>query len=325
MNFVSNRVSKFLIHLLFWALFIFVSLFFFTNYHWTSNPFLQYLIILVSIVYINDFIFLPFFVRKKWYFLYILIIALISFAATQLYCNVFAECGCSIAKCLADYLWQTIVPIIFFSFVWMLFRYLEKQEEIDAVKKKHTEMELKFLKSQINPHVLFNNLNTIYSYALEKPDEVPNMILMLSDNLKHVLYESNTERVSLEKEITFIDNYIAFQEIRTQDVKTIQYQKNIDSLDYQIAPLLLITIIENAFKHSTMESTVFIEINVKEGVLECLCKNAYSEIEVEQIADDHIGLTNLKKRLDLIYNDSYTLSIEKQQEFTVVLTLKLNA
>ena len=88
-------------------------------------------------------------------------------------------------------------------------------------------MELKFLKSQINPHVLFNNLNTIYSYAIEKPSETPELILMLSDNLKHVLYESNAETVTLEKELQFLDNYIKFQEIRTEGVKQIDYTTNI--------------------------------------------------------------------------------------------------
>ena len=125
------------------------------------------------------------------YVWYVFIFAIISFFATQLYCYVFAQCGCSLMKCLSDYLWQTLVPLIFFSFVWVLYRFIDKQEEVEEIKKEHLEMELKFLKSQINPHVLFNNLNTIYSYALEKPNETPELILRLSDNLKHVLYESN--------------------------------------------------------------------------------------------------------------------------------------
>jgi sensor histidine kinase YesM len=89
------------------------------------------------------------------------VFAIISFFATQLYCYAFAQCGCTIMKCLSDYLWQTLVPLMFFSFVWMLYRFIDKQEEVETIKKEHTEMELKFLKSQINPHVLFNNLNTI--------------------------------------------------------------------------------------------------------------------------------------------------------------------
>jgi two-component system LytT family sensor kinase len=320
MNFFSHKISKILIHILFWVLFIFVSLFYFSDYYWTENPFLQYLSILVVIVYVNDFVLLPFFERKKWYTLYILIIALISFLATQLYCNVFAECGCSVVKCLSDYVWQTIVPIIFFSFIWMLFRYLEKKDEVEEIQRKHTEMELKFLKSQINPHVLFNNLNTIYSYSLEKPAQVPELILMLSNNLKHVLYESNATFVSLEKELAFIDNYIAFQEIRTEGIKTIQYTKEIFHFDYEIAPLLLITIIENAFKHSTIDTHIDIKIKLEDGLLICICTNVFDV--TKETEEAKIGLKNLKKRLELIYKDNYELLVNSEEKYCV--TLKLN-
>ncbi len=322
MNFFSYRISKILIHILFWALFIFVSLFYFSHYYWTENPFLQYLSILVTIVYVNDFVLLPFFEKKKWYTLYILVITLISFFATQLYCNVFAQCGCSVVKCLSDYVWQTIVPIIFFSFIWILFRYLKKKDEVEAIERKHTEMELKFLKSQINPHVLFNNLNTIYSYSLEKPAQVPDLILMLSNNLKHVLYESNATFVSLEKELAFIDNYIKFQEIRTEGIKTIQYGKNIDRADYNIAPLLLITIIENAFKHSIIDSIIDLHINVQNGELECVCTNEFDP--TKETEEDKIGLQNLKKRLELIYKDKYELMIAADEKYCVTLKLQLS-
>ncbi|WP_046757809.1 sensor histidine kinase [Kordia jejudonensis] len=321
MNFFSYRISKILIHILFWTLFIFVSLFYFSDYYWAENPFLQYMSILVIIVYTNDFLLLPFFEKKKWYTLYILLIALISFLATQLYCNAFAQCGCSVVKCLSDYVWQTIVPIIFFSFIWVLFRYLKKKDEVEAIQQKHTEMELKFLKSQINPHVLFNNLNTIYSYSLEKPTHVPELILMLSNNLKHVLYESNATFVSLEKELTFINNYIKFQEIRTEGIKTIKYTQQIDRDDYKIAPLLLITIIENAFKHSVIDSEIDMAIRVENYELKCVCANVFDP--AKETTDDKIGLQNLKKRLELIYKDQYELKIETENLYCVTLKLKL--
>ena len=144
----KKHTSQILVHILFWALFIFVSLFIFSRYYWAENPFLQYLSILFIIVYVNYFVLLPFFVKRKWYILYGLIFITISFFATQLYCNVFAKCGCSIMKCLSDYLWQTLVPLIFFSFIWMLYRFLEEQQHKEDMIRQHTEMELKFLKSQ---------------------------------------------------------------------------------------------------------------------------------------------------------------------------------
>lgn len=321
MEFLKKHSTQILVHLLFWMLFIFVSLFVFSKYYWGENPFLQYLAILILIVYGNNQLLLPYFVRKKLYLLYSLIFVIISFLATQLYCNVFAKCGCSVPKCLSDYLWQTITPLIFFSFIWILFRYKNQQEEVERITQEKTKMELQFLKSQINPHVLFNNLNTIYSYSIDKPSETPELILKLSDNLKHVLYESNAEKIPLEKELNFIDNYIDFQEIRTLGIKTIDYQKSIDKTKYTIAPLLLITVIENAFKYSLVETTIKIHINVSQGILECVCSNSYTKDRDK--SNVGIGLQNLQKRLDFLYKGKYELNIREEEEFITYLKIEL--
>lgn len=319
----KKHTSQILVHILFWALFIFVSLFIFSRYYWAENPFLQYLSILFIIVYVNYFVLLPFFVKRKWYILYGLIFITISFFATQLYCNVFAKCGCSIMKCLSDYLWQTLVPLIFFSFIWMLYRFLEEQQHKEDMIRQHTEMELKFLKSQINPHVLFNNLNTIYSFSIEKPTETPELILMLSDNLKHVLYDSNAPFVSLKKELQFLDNYIKFQQIRTEGVKQIKYEAYVQNAETNIAPLLLITIIENTFKHSPLHSQISIEIKEEKKQLTCTCINDFSPNKTD-VSSTKIGLVNLKKRLQLLYPDKYTLTIESLDQFKVVLKIDLS-
>ncbi|MBB5267130.1 sensor histidine kinase [Algibacter amylolyticus] len=323
MTITKKHTSQALVHILFWMLFVFVSLFLFSDYYWKENPFLQYVILLVAIVYVNHVFLLPFFVKKKWYLFYAFVFAGISFSATQLYCYAFAQCGCSIPKCLSDYLWQTLVPLIFFSFVWILYRFIDEQEAVENIKKEHAEMELKFLKSQINPHVLFNNLNTIYSYSIEKPNETPELILMLSDNLKHVLYESNEKTITLEKEIHFIDNYIKFQTIRTEGVKRISYNKSIDALNHQIAPLLLITIIENAFKHSTLNSEIVVDIKVEQGVLYFTCQNNFDKNKLST-NDLKIGLQNLEKRLELIYKSNYQFKISKDEVFKVTLKFNLN-
>lgn len=324
MDFIKKHSSQILIHLLFWLLFVFISLFVFTRYYWAANPFLQYFFLLVIIVYGNYFGLLPYFVKRKWYFTYTILFLSISFFATQLYCNVFARCGCSIMKCLSDYLWQTLVPLLFFSFIWMLFKYINEQEKLEKTTQERTEMELKFLKSQINPHVLLNNLNTIYAYAIEKPQQTPDLILKLSDNLKHVLYETNATKVTFNKELQFIENYLDFQKIRTEGIKTIAFKKDIDSGHYQIAPLLLITIIENAFKHSTAHSLITIELIIKNGFLELICSNEYNHTNNLEDTVPNIGLSNLKKRLELLYNNKYELYIEKEDVFTVKLNLNLN-
>lgn len=283
---------------------------------------MQYFAILVVLVYVNSEFLLPYFLKRKIYLPYAILITTVAVVATQLYCNYLAQCGCSLMKCLSDYLWQTLVPIVFFSFVWMLYRYLEKQEEISLIKKENTLMELQYLKSQINPHVLFNNLNTIYSYALEKPDQAPELILKLSDNLKHVLYESNGQKVPLMKELEYIGNYIDFQKIRTENIKEIIYTTSGDFGGYEIAPLLLITLIENAFKHSAAKSTISITISVEDGVLECSCKNL---VALSKNTNEHtpIGLDNLKKRLSLLYKNKHELTLSSGEEFIANLKLDL--
>lgn len=321
MNFIKKHSTQILIHILFWILFVLVSLFIFSKYYWKENPFLQFLLLIIVVVYVNNGALLPFFVKKKWYRVYIFLFALIAFITTKIYCDVFAECGCSIIKCMSDYLWQTLTPLIFFSFIWILFGFIDQQNEVEHIKQERTEMELKFLKSQINPHVLFNNLNTIYSYSMEKPNETPDLILKLSDNLKHILYESSTDKVPLKKEINFIDNYIDFQKIRTEGVKEIHYTTSIENKNIQIAPLLLITIIENAFKHSTLNSDISINIVEKNGVLTCVCKNDYHH--KQKNISESIGLDNLKKRLQLLYKNKYELKIIERDKFDVFLKIDL--
>lgn len=187
-------------------------------------------------------------------------------------------------------------------------------------------MELQYLKSQINPHVLFNNLNTIYSYALEKPQQAPELILMLSDNLKHVLYGSNTEKVPLEKELDYIGNYIAFQKIRTENIKDIAYEVIGDIENYTIAPLLLITLIENAFKHSAPKSTISITVKLENAILDCICVNEVNSsfMMTNETFDKPIGLVNLKKRLALLYKNKHILTIKPGAKYTAHLKLHLS-
>ncbi|MCV6631043.1 MAG: histidine kinase [Flavobacteriaceae bacterium] len=321
--YVNNKwFLRVLAHLLFWVAFVLVSLFVFSDYYWKANPFLQYALLLIAIVYFNTLVLQPYLIAKKWYAVYTILFFAIAVSATQLYCQVFAQCGCSIMKCLSDYLWQTLVPLIFFGFLGMIYRYIDSQESMQKLEQKHQEMELQLLRSQINPHMLLNTLNTIYAYSLEKPKESSDLILMLSDNLKHILYNNQSPLVSLEDELHFIDNYIVFQKIRTEGIKQIYYTKTTDQSNYQIVPLLLITIIENAFKHSRIGSNIQIDIAAKASRLYCSCSN---DMALDSKEDDHqkIGLRNLKKRLELLYKESYLLRIEKKDPFVVQLEIPL--
>ena len=318
---------KIVIHVLFWALFIAISLIFVSSdKHWYQNSFFKYLAVVGSVTYANDLLFLPIFTKRKAYILFALFLMLIAFLATILYCNLISSCNCNLDYCLSKYLWQTIFPLVFLSLTNVLLRIFQKQKELEASRSKALEMELNFLKSQLNPHILFNNLNTIYSYALEASDKVPDMILNLSSSLKYILNESEAPLVPLEKDIAHIDHYIEFMTIRNEGVKTISYEKQLEDTSLKITPLLLITVIENAFKHSNITSgTPHIKITIVQhkNTLTLTCKNHFNP---EKTTKDSIGigLTNLKKRLNLIYKEAYKLNITTDNDnYIVTLSLPL--
>lgn len=198
----------------------------------------------------------------------------------------------------------------------MFLQFYNKQKELEQVQKERLKMELKFLKSQINPHVLFNSLNTIYGQAIKENERIAEMILMLSENLKYVLNQSTDTLVDLEKDIAFIENYLEFQELRTEGVNRIIYKKEIDSYNHSIAPLILIDLIENAFKHAVYKndepSDIEIILKVKQRQLHFQCKNEFdAKSRVEKENSTEIGLKNLNHRLRLIYEDLYSLKISK--------------
>ena len=314
---------KLIIHLFFWVLY-FVVVFFLQPYYgnstvsWIDKIDYELLFMVLGITYLNDQLLLPYFFKNKKYTAYGLIILMLIVLITTIYCYYIIDCSCRYGVCLSQNLWKFVLPIISLSLIWILMSLFEKQKELEQTNKERLKMELKFLKSQINPHVLFNNLNTIYSQAIKGSDAVPDMILMLSDNLKYILYQSESNKVPLEKDIDFIDNYFEFQKMRTQGINNIVYTKDIDSFNYTIAPLLLIGLIENAFKHSSYKedalSDIVITIKVKDGKLHFVCTNEIDDFQDKSNTEGlQIGLKNIRQRLDLMYKDNYSLEIIKNE------------
>lgn len=203
------------------------------------------------------------------------------------------------------------------------------RNEMEKLKNLAVQNELQFLQSQINPHFLFNNLNNLYSYALEKSDKTPEIILQLSDLLRYMLYECKEDYVSLRKDVDQLSNFIALNELQIEDRGTVIFTTS-DNLDrYKVAPLLLVVFVENAFKHSVSSMSDEININVdvqvnKEGKLQFLCENSYSEsTNIDNLANG-IGLVNVEKRLGLIYKDRYSLkSSSEDGVYRVLLNIDL--
>lgn len=202
---------------------------------------------------------------------------------------------------------------------------LEKTKQLENEK---LEAELKFLKAQIHPHFLFNTLNNLYALTLKKSDNAPDVVLKLSSLLDYMLYEANTQQVSLEKEVKHLQDYIELERLRYVNL---QFAENIQGniASKQIAPMLLLPFIENSFKHGVSNTVdnpfIDISLSVSEDEMVFEVKNSKSQQEVKkQSYSAGIGLKNVKRRLELLYKDRYSLNItEKEGKFTIVLKIKL--
>lgn len=205
------------------------------------------------------------------------------------------------------------------------------QEWLGIEKKKqqieHEKLatELSFLKSQINPHFLFNTLNNIYSLALVKSDATAGAVLKLSSIMRYVLNETKHNTVPLEKEVQFIKDYIELQKARLTDKVTIQFLVEGKTEQKHIAPLILIPFVENAFKYgiSTKETSVIsFKLQADDNMIDFTCVNNIIANDKEQNEQTGIGLKNTKRRLELLYPEKHSLTVSKENNlFIVHLTL----
>ncbi|HLF34724.1 MAG TPA: histidine kinase [Cyclobacteriaceae bacterium] len=210
-----------------------------------------------------------------------------------------------------------------------LYRILQKSEERNLkLLQQKTEAELKFLKSQINPHFLFNTLNNLYSLALDKSDKAPEVVLKLSELLSFILYDCRAERIPLVKEIEQMENYISLEELRYDKKVSInkEIQPGID--DLKILPLIFLPLMENCFKHgikpSVKKGWIRYSIQFKDETLFVNIGNSIPSKPDFENRETGIGLENLKNRLSLYYGENYALSYQRNKEdFTVRLEIKI--
>lgn len=187
----------------------------------------------------------------------------------------------------------------------------ELQNKILETQLQLKEQELHYLKRQIHPHFLFNTLNTIYGFALKQSKQTPDIILKLSNLLDYILYQINKPRVSLKEEVLHIEEYIELERIRFQDTLKVVFNADEIRDDIQVAPMLLIPFVENAFKHGNIiDEFLSIEIHIKvsDNSLDFTIRNTFNKENQDQ--EPGIGLENIKKRLDLNYSDHYKLTYD---------------
>ncbi|MBC9795021.1 sensor histidine kinase [Sinomicrobium sp. FJxs] len=195
----------------------------------------------------------------------------------------------------------------------------------NQVQSEKITSELQFLKAQLNPHFLFNSLNSIYSLSVKKSNDTPEAVITLSDLMRYMLYEANREYVPLARELEYIKNYIKLQRLRLSNGEQVTLNIYGDEKDKKIQPLLFISFIENAFKYGTDytgKTVVRTVITIKEDSIHFYIKNIIGRHKKDSESSG-VGLQNIKNRLELLYPDSHKLDIEDDGEhFTVSLTLK---
>lgn len=222
--------------------------------------------------------------------------------------------------------------LIFGMGYFMQYFFRGRRKELALLEEKRLEAELMLLKSQINPHFLFNVLNSIYSLSLKKSDETPGVVLKLSEILRYMLYESKNDFVSLEKEVAVLRDYIDIEKVRMSDKEAIHLEIDGDLGRYVIAPNMLISFVENAVKHGldsqAVDAFVIIKIKVDEtnDTLYFQCLNNYKVRPRNGHTNKSggIGLDNVQKRLQLIYAQRHDLNIRNEENlYDVNLQLKL--
>lgn len=185
------------------------------------------------------------------------------------------------------------------------------------------EQELRFLKMQIHPHFLFNSLNTIYGFAIDKADEAPEMILKLSNLLDYILYQIEKPKVPLKEEINHLEDYIALEKMRFHDTLLVNFI--IQSCDdtIQIPPMLLIPFVENSFKHGALiDGILKVDILLKYQD-NCLFFEVQNSSKGQSDANGGIGLTNIKKRLEMLYPEKHQLEVSQTNDtFKILLKIE---
>lgn len=320
---------RYLFHLLFWimyAVFMILDLQGYSKHKgalFSITPLLIYFLLMAMLVYVNILVLIPLLLQKKKTLLYIagvvVLMILYTFlrSANQQYWDaiVWPE---DIMSVQFYYKWNFIYAVWFTIISSMLFftqKWSEQQQKVKNIEINQLETELKYLRSQLNPHFLFNGLNTIYGNIDIRDQKARNTLLQFSDLLRYSLYEADVDFVDLEKETRHLENYVALQRARSNTNMQINLSIQVEDKTQQIAPLIFMPFVENAFKFSTRDDSRqnFISIRLEQSgnKITFNCSNSYEENES---ARGGIGLNNVKRRLQLLYKNKHTLNMHHDEE-----------
>lgn len=336
MTIVKYRYFNVLLHALVWSIVLFLPYFISSagnQYKIGPLPGLYFTlsgIIHMIIFYGNAFLLYPKLFNRTYWFLYMIsVIVLILFSFWVKFYILERWFPDDLQGARSHILFPSLLAFIVSTFYSIAVDRLRAEKLQQEKETLQLGMELRFLRSQISPHFLFNVLTSLVSLARKKSDHLETSLLMLSRLMRYMLYDA-AKKISLQQEVEYLESYIALQQLRFgRDVKIIS---NIELLpeekNYPIEPMLLIPFVENAFKHGTgYEDQPFIEINlsVREGVLVFQVKNKFDrETDTSKDESPGIGLSNVRSRLALLYPGRHDLVIQTDNNlFSIHLTLKL--
>ena len=328
-HYLFNPKYKLLNHFVFW---ISYSIFSGIIYHFGSGfggfAVFPYILIIdfVSVYFILYFL-IPKFLEQNqnlWKFsIYLIIVILVNLTSNFILQNFILSDGVtSLYNCIEKqaYSFQLSFVYIFVAIGLKTFKNnIRKAQEISKLEKEKIVSELDFLKNQMNPHFLFNVLNNIYIQTRIEPKKSAEMILKLSDLLRYQLYECSQNQVLLKSEIEYLKNYIDLQKVRLAKID-IKFEQNGSFMGLMIYPFMFIPFLENAFKHGVNskgnKNFIYVFIEIVEKYVIFVVKN--SKIDISSSSNNKsggIGLKNIERRLNLLYKDKYTLSIENEKEY----------
>lgn len=278
-----------------------------TNYSFFLHG-LNYTMAIMAIIWINHFIFIPSFFDNRRYFLYtILLIGIVFLGA---YLKGYEKGG-----------WYDVYKTIFFltyttgmgMAAFFVRRNIMFRRENDEKEKLQKEMELNYLKEQVNPHFFFNSLNSIYALSRQRSPETPEVVMQLSELLRYQLESSKKETVFLQEEFEFIENYLLLEEKRLSKRCTVEFLIEGDLSRLRISPMLLIPFVENALKHGAQstneQSTIDISVTIKNSTLH-FCVDNSKPTMITASNRNGLGLENVRRRLNLLYPNSHVLEID---------------
>ncbi|HET9746654.1 MAG TPA: histidine kinase [Chitinophagaceae bacterium] len=328
-------------HLLFWLLVF--GIWFLLRYEGYASSTLAFKITLIKVVdlalmvYVTNYILIPFLLYKKRYVLFV--ITFIAMVLTSSFTKMYIigqvandPASFSLQQNLKARIYDNVIPHFFLviagAAIKFMFDQLRLQKKIADLAKEKAEAELNFLKSQINPHFLFNSLNSVYFLIDKNNPDARQALHKFSDMLRYQLYEADGEKIPIEKEIDYLQDYVHLQQLRKDENYKVQFMCSPDVKNFSIEPLLLIPFVENAFKHIShkADGNNFVKLDMSRN-------NGYFEFAVENsrekgvyTTEQHggIGMNNVKRRLELLYPGTHQLSIDdKSNTFKISLKLKI--